>query len=213
VLASENRALEFALLLTLPSATALFLAADPIMRVLFERGAFTAVDARATASMLAALALGLPAYVMIKVLHPSFFAREDTKTPMIYAGISMAANVVLSLTLFLLIGATGIAIATTLSGWLHVALLIGDLRQRDGLVLDRIFRRRFAGIVAASATMGVLVFALIRVLEPWFAPQSGLIAQGTALITLVAAGLLTYLGAAHLFGAARFRDLIDDTGA
>ena len=96
VLASENRALEFALLLTLPSAVALFLAADPIMRVLFERGAFTAVDTRATASMLAALALALPAYVMIKVLHPSFFAREDTKTPMIYAGIAMAANVVLS---------------------------------------------------------------------------------------------------------------------
>ena len=128
MLASENRALEFALLLTLPSAVALFLAADPIMRVLFERGAFTAVDTRATSSMLAAFALGLPAYVMIKVLHPSFFAREDTKTPMIFAGIAMAANVVLSLTLFLLIGATGIAIATTLSGWLHVALLVAKLR-------------------------------------------------------------------------------------
>jgi putative peptidoglycan lipid II flippase len=212
VLASENRALEFALLLTLPSAVALFLAAEPIMRVLFERGAFTAVDTRATASMLAALALGLPAYVMIKVLHPSFFAREDTKTPMIYAGISMAANVVLSLTLFLLIGATGIAVATTLSGWLNVALLIGKLRERDGLVLDRIFRRRFAGILAASAAMGVVVFALVRILEPWFALQSGVIAQGAALIALVAAGLLTYLGAAHVFGGARFRDLMKDAG-
>jgi putative peptidoglycan lipid II flippase len=212
-LASENRALEFALLLTLPSAVALFLAADPIMRVLFERGAFTAVDTRATASMLAALALGLPAYVMIKVLHPSFFAREDTKTPMIYAGISMAANVVLSLTLFLLIGATGIALATTLSGWLNVALLIGNLRQRDGFALDQTFRRRFAGILAASAVMGVVVFALIKGLEPWFAPQSGLIAQATALIVLVAAGLLTYLGAAHLFGATKFRDLIKDAGS
>ena len=188
-LASENRALEFALLLTLPSAVALFLAADPIMRVLFERGAFTAVDTRATASMLAALALGLPAYVMIKVLHPSFFAREDTKTPMIYAGISVAANVVLSLTLFLLIGATGIALATTLSGWLNVALLIGNLRQRDGFALDRTFQRRFAGILAASAVMGVVVFALVKGLEPWFAPQSGLIAQGSALIALVAAGV------------------------
>jgi putative peptidoglycan lipid II flippase len=213
VLASENRALEFALLLTLPSAVALFVAADPIMRVLFERGAFTAVDTRATASMLAALALSLPAYVMIKVLHPSFFAREDTKTPMIYAGIAMAANVVLSLTLFLLIGATGIALATTLSGWLNVALLIGNLRQRDGFVLDRTFQRRFAGILAASATMGVVVYALVRLLEPWFAPQSGLIVQGPALLAVVAAGFLTYLGAAHLFGAAQFRDLITDAGS
>jgi putative peptidoglycan lipid II flippase len=213
VLASENRALEFALLLTLPSAVALFLAADPIMRVLFERGAFTAVDTRATASMLAALALGLPAYVMIKVLHPSFFAREDTKTPMIYAGIAMAANVILSLTLFLLIGATGIALATTLSGWLNVALLIGKLRERDGLVLDGIFKRRFAGILAASAAMAIVVFALVRLLEPWFAPENGLIVQGPALLALVAAGLLTYLGAAHMFGAAQFRDLITDAGS
>ncbi len=84
VIDSENRALEFALLLTLPAAVALFIASGPIMRVLFERGAFTTVDARATAEMLSALAVGLPAYVLIKVLQPSFFAREDTKTPMIY---------------------------------------------------------------------------------------------------------------------------------
>ncbi len=59
--------------------------------------------------------------------------------------------------------------------------------------------------------MGVVVFALVKFLDPWFAPQSGLIAQGTALITLVASGLLVYLGAAHLFGAAQFRDLVKDT--
>ena len=61
--------------------------------------------------------------------------------------------------------------------------------------------------------MGVVVFALVKGLEPWFAPQSGLIAQGAALIALVAAGLLAYLGAAHLFGAAKFRDLIKDAGS
>jgi putative peptidoglycan lipid II flippase len=213
VLASENRALEFALLLTMPATIALFLAADPIMRVLFERGAFTAVDTRATASMLAALSLGLPAYVLIKVLHPSFFAREDTKTPMIYSGISMAANVMLSFSLFLLIGATGIAIAAALSGWINVVLLIGKLRQREGFALDSIFRRRFAGIVAASAAMGVAVFVLVSVLNPWFAPQSGFLAQAAALVSLVAVGLLVYLGAAHLFGAAQFRELIADSGS
>jgi putative peptidoglycan lipid II flippase len=183
------------------------------MRVLFERGAFTAVDTRATASMLAALSLGLPAYVLIKVLHPSFFAREDTKTPMIYSGIAMAANVMLSFSLFLLIGATGIAIAAALSGWINVVLLIGKLRQREGFTLDQIFRRRFAGIVAASAAMGVAVFVLVSVLNPWFAPQSGFVAQAAALVTLVAVGLLVYLGAAHLFGAAQFRELVADSGS
>ncbi len=70
------------------------------MRVLFEHGAFTATDTDATAKMLAALALGLPAFVIIKVLHPSFFAREDTKTPMMFAALAMVANVALSFTLF-----------------------------------------------------------------------------------------------------------------
>src|SRR3990172_3511686 len=191
-------------------ADALFLAAEPIMRVLFERGAFTAVDTKATAAMLAALALGLPAYVLIKVLHPSFFAREDTKTPMIFAGISMAANIVLSFTLFMALGATGIAIATMLSGWINVALLVATLRRRERFKLDQTFRRRCAGILAASAVMGTVVFALVKFLEPWFAPASGLVAQGTALVTLVATGLLVYLGTAHLFGAAQFRDLIED---
>jgi putative peptidoglycan lipid II flippase len=208
VLASENRALEFALLLTLPAATALFLAAEPIIRVLFERGAFTAIDTKATAAMLSAFALGLPAYVLVKVLHPSFFAREDTKTPMIFAGISMVANVVLSFLLFMIIGATGIAIAATLSGWINVALLADELRRRMGFRLDQLFRRRFAGTVAASAVMGAIVFALVGLLDSWFAPASGFLLQATALITLCGVGFLVYLGAAQLFGAAHFRDLI-----
>jgi putative peptidoglycan lipid II flippase len=194
----------------MPAAIALYLAAEPIVRVLFQRGAFTAIDTNATASMLAALALGLPAYVLIKVLQPSFFAREDTKTPMIYAGIAMAANVVLSIMLFTIIGATGIAIATALSGWISVGLLFTTHRQREGFTFDPIFRRRVSGIVAASALMGVVVFALVRLLDRWFDPANGLPVQALALCGLVGLGLLTYLGAAHLFGAANFRDLIKD---
>jgi putative peptidoglycan lipid II flippase len=211
VLASENRALEFGLLLTMPASIALFLAAEPIVRVLFERGAFTSIDTNATAAMLAAFSLGLPAYVLIKVLHPSFFAREDTKTPMLFAGISMAANIVLSLTLFMAIGATGIAIATTLSGWINVALLVATLRRREGFRLDQTFRRRAVGILAASVVMGAVVFALVKVLDPWFDPARGLFAQASAMSTLVVIGLLVYLGAAHLFGATRFRELLTDT--
>jgi putative peptidoglycan lipid II flippase len=213
VLASENRALEFALLLTMPATIALFIASRPIMRVLFERGAFTATDTQATAAMLSALALGLPAYVMIKVLHPSFFAREDTKTPMIYAGIAMASTIVLSFTLFVAIGATGIAIATMLSGWINVALLVATLRRRDGFKLDQTFRRRFAGICAASAVMGAVVFALVTLLGPWFAPASGLLKQGAAIIALVGVGLMVYLVAAELLGAAKIRAVIKEIGA
>jgi len=210
VIASENRALEFALLLTLPAAVALFVAAGPIMRVLFERGAFTTVDARATADMLAALALGLPAYVLIKVLHPSFFAREDTKTPMIYAGIAMAANAALCFVLFVVLGAVGIAIATALSGWINVTLLVTELKRRGEFALDAAFRRSFVGIVLASVVMGAVVWWLASGLNPWFAPERGLLVQVPALIVLIAAGLLTYLAVGTLAGALKPRTLLKD---
>jgi putative peptidoglycan lipid II flippase len=213
VIASENRALEFALLLTLPAATALLLAATPIMRVLFEHGAFTAADTEATAKMLGALALGLPAYVLIKVLHPSFFAREDTKTPMMFAAISMASNVVLSFALFMAIGGTGIAIATTLSGWLNVGLLVASLKRRGEFALDAGFRRALLGILLATVSMGGAVALIGRALAPYFAPDNGILTQTASLLALVAGGLLVYLVAAELFGAAKWRNLLKDIRA
>jgi putative peptidoglycan lipid II flippase len=198
---SENRSLETALLLTLPAAVALFVAANPIVRVLFERGAFSAIDAHSTAAMLAALAPGLPAFVLIKVFHPGFFAREDTKTPMIFAGIGMAANVMLALLLFVVLGAVGIAIATTIAGWLQAALLAATLKERGEFALDRTFRRRLPAILAASLIMGAVVWALVYGLGPWFEPKNGAVAQVAALILLVGSGLAVYAGTAAALGA------------
>ena len=209
VVESENRALEFALLLTLPAALALFLAAEPIMRVLFERGAFTAVDTKATASMLAALALGLPAYVLVKVLHPSFFAREDTKTPMLYAGISLAANVILSLMLFLLIGATVRSRPRLRAGSMSRCL-------QPSLRAAKASRSTTPSAAASSASSprarrwGRSCSFWSGQRWPGLHPASGLAAQVASLLAVVGLGLATYLGAAQLLGAANFRDLIKE---
>ena len=92
VMDSQNRSLEFAMLLTLPAAVALAVVPTAIVAGLFERGAFTAHDTPATAWALAIFAIGLPSFVLIKVFSPAYFAREDTRTPMIYATISLTAN-------------------------------------------------------------------------------------------------------------------------
>jgi putative peptidoglycan lipid II flippase len=212
-IASENRALEFALLLTLPAAAALVLAATPIMRVLFQHGAFTAADTEETAAMLSAHALGLPAYVLVKVLHPSFFAREDTRTPMIFAAIAMGANVVLSLILFFAVGGIGIAVAAMLSSWINVALLVMTLRRRGEFALDAAFRRAFAGIAAATVSMGIAVYGLETLLDPYLAPPSGLGVQIAALFALVAGGLFVYAVAAQAFGAAKFQEIFEELGS
>jgi putative peptidoglycan lipid II flippase len=210
VIDSENRGLEFALLLTLPAAAALVIAAEPIVGVLFERGAFTAADTQATSRMLAALALGLPAYVLIKVLHPSFFAREDTKTPMLLAAISLLVNGGLGFALFRLIGPTSIALAASFSGWLKLGLLAGVLARRGEFVLDAAFRRAFAGMVAATAIMSGVVFGLTLWLEPSFGPANSLVTRVAALVVLVACGLAAYLAAAQWLGAMKIRAIAQE---
>jgi len=167
---SQNRSAELAMLLTVPAAVALMVIASPIVSLFFERGAFTRTDTAATSQALAIFAAGLPSFVLIKVFSPVYFARHDTRTPMLYAGISLTANTLGSIALFLLFRAhgvlpqLGIALATTLGGWINAFLLWRTLRTRKHFVADVRLKRALPCIVLASAAMG-LVLALIE--EHW----------------------------------------------
>ena len=210
---NQNRSLEFALLLTVPAAVALAVAAEPVIRVLFERGAFKVSDTAPTAAALAAFALGLPAFVLIKVLQPAFFAREDTATPMRFAVWNMALNVVGSVALFFLfrdIGwmpHVGIAVATTLAGWLNAALLWATLAKRGQFVADARLKRALPLIVLASLIMGAALWLVAGYLQPWFGASHGVMVRITALSTLVGAGLVVYAAAVLALGAMELRQL------
>src|SRR5690606_9658613 len=184
---SQNRSMELALLLTLPAAVALLVAAEPIIRVLFERGAFTASDTEATAWALAAFAIGLPAFVLIKVLQPGYFANEDTKTPMRYAGVNLVLNAAGSLVLFFAFKAAGfmphvgIALAPSIAAWVNALMLWVTLRQRGHFVTDNRLVRNLPLIAVASAIMGAGVIGADHVLEPWLRSGAGILAQASAL--------------------------------
>ena len=124
---SMVRGMELGLLITLPAAVAMMVIPEPIITVLFQRGEFTADDAYQTGMALRGFALGLPGYVLIKVLQPGFFARENTRAPMMMAGITVLVNIVVSLLLFGPLGHVGIAIATTIAAWVNVLLLARGL--------------------------------------------------------------------------------------
>jgi putative peptidoglycan lipid II flippase len=192
-LASQNRALELALLLTLPCAVGLAVLSLPIMQVLFERGAFSAADAQATAHVLAAYALGLPAYVLVKVLVPGFFARKDTKTPVKIAVVCLVANIVFILALLWPLAQIGIALATALAAWLNAGLLGFRLYRGNLLRPDARLRRRLPRIVLVSLAMG----AALWLLEPWLAP----LPQSLALAVLVVLGGTIFAVLAQLSGA------------
>ncbi len=133
---TQNRALEFCLLIALPSAAGLYILSSPIIHILFERGAFLSEDTFYTAKVLSLFALGLPAYIVIKILVTCFFAREDTKTPLYISIISVIINIVLSLILIGSMREMGIALATAISAWVNALLLFIILRINNNFVLD-----------------------------------------------------------------------------
>jgi putative peptidoglycan lipid II flippase len=157
--ATLNRALELALILALPAAAALMVLAYPIVSVIYEHGAFTAADSRATAATLMAFSAGLPAFVAVKVFAPGFFARQDTKTPVKIGVLCMVSNIVLNLALMGPLAYVGMALATTLSGWLNVGLMAWVLYKQGHFVPDTQLKQRLIRTAGAVAGMvGVVLF-------------------------------------------------------
>jgi putative peptidoglycan lipid II flippase len=198
----QNRSLEFALFLTLPAAGALLVMAPEIVRVLYERGAFSPSTTHSVASALAIFGLGLPAFVMIKAFTPGYFAREDTRTPMVFAGISVAVNVTLALTLFPRIAEAGIATAEACAGWLNALLLFTTLVRRGHWGGDRNLIRRIPRIVLAAAVMAGALQVALGYAEPFLRPQSPLIVQVPALGILILGAMALYFGLAFAIGGA-----------
>ncbi|HJZ32393.1 MAG TPA: murein biosynthesis integral membrane protein MurJ [Hyphomicrobiaceae bacterium] len=213
VMDSQNRSVEFAMLLTLPAAAALAVAPTPIVQGLFERGAFTAADTPATAYALAIFALGLPAFVLIKVFSPAYFAREDTATPMRYATLSLTLNTLGSIGLFLAFRAAGlmphlgIAVATSLGGWLNAWLLYRTLLARGQFVSDARLRRALPRILLATVAMSIVVWLVAAALAPAFGRSAAALERVSALTVLIAAGGFAYGLAVMACGALSLRQL------
>lgn len=201
---SFNRAAEFALALTLPAAVALVVIATPLTSVLFERGKFGPADTVGTALAVAVYGLGLPAFVLQKVLQPLFFAREDTRRPFHYAVVSMVVNAVLAVGLAPVIGYIAAALATTLAGWaMVVQLWLGSRSMGESVRLDEGLRTRAPRIAAASAFMGLCLWAGGWVLGPVLHMAAW---RYLALAALVVLGMVSYFGSGALFGAFRLSD-------
>lgn len=198
-----NRACEFALLLTVPAAVALVVIPEQLISFLFQRGAFTPEDTQKTALAVMIYGLGLPAFVMQKVLQPLYFAREDTKTPFRFAIYAMIINALVAVGLSFFIGYLAAAVATTVAAWGMVALLwFGKKAMGEDVRTDARLLRRAPRILIASLLMGALLWGSESALSPVFALSRGL---GTLL--LVAIGIVGYFTIAHLIGAVRMAEL------
>jgi putative peptidoglycan lipid II flippase len=203
-LGTLNRAIEYALFLTLPAALALIVAAWPIIWVLFGHGAFTAQDTRLSAAALAAYAVGLPAFVLVKVLAPGFFARGDTATPVKIGLAAVALNLALNVAFMRPLQSMGPALATSLAAIFNVAILGTVLARRGLLRLDRPLLQRVPRMLAAALVMAAALAAFDHAL--FARPTLAGAAKVLALAALVATGLAAYAAALQLLGAYDIRD-------
>jgi len=202
---TQNRAIELVLLLTLPAACALVASAYPIIVALLQYGRFNASDSVATAQALAAFSLGLPAYVLIKVLTPGFYARSDTRTPVRIAVASMLVNLVGNLTLIWSLGVVGIALSTALAAWVNAGALWWVLRKRGHFTIDARLRRSAPRLIAASLAMVGALLVMNRVTAD--ALTGGLPERVVALTLLVGAGFVAYALGVALFRAVSLSDV------
>ncbi|NOD30817.1 murein biosynthesis integral membrane protein MurJ [Ruegeria atlantica] len=194
-----SRAGEFMLLLTLPSTVAFLIIPNPLVSVLFERGQFSPEDTAATALAVAIYGIGLPAFMLQKLLQPLFFAREDTRSPFRYAVVAMVVNAALAFGLFPLVGWIAPAIAASTAGWAMVVLLaIGARRMGEEARFDDRFRARAGRIVLASVGMGAVLFALIHFLG-WTLDIPGW--RYLSLLVLIVVAAVSYFCLGHVLGA------------
>ncbi len=198
------RSVEIAVAFGVPSMVALLLVPGPIVSVLFERGAFTAEDARETALALALFATGLPAYMLSKVYANVFFAREDTRTPMRMSVVAFSLNTVLAAGGGYAFGYLAIPVATSIAAWLLLGLLYRASRAYADTRLDETAMRRLPRIVAASLAMGAVLLGMRELLEPTFAMSP---MRYAALAALVMGGMAAYGGCGMMLGAFSLADI------
>jgi putative peptidoglycan lipid II flippase len=205
---AESRGLELAAGLALPATLGLIVLSEPIVRLLFEHGAFTSADSNATAHALMWLALALPAQVLVKALSPAFFAREDTLTPLLAVLKGVAFAIVLALLLDHLFGTGGIAAAIALGAWSTAFTLIRRGGETFGFSIDAAARRRLPRILAAALAMGALLWLAAAFVLPLVAAAHGL-AQAALLLMLIAAAIAIYGLFLALFGVTGWREAVN----
>lgn len=184
-----NRSLEICLLLALPAAAALFVLPETLIGTLFERGAFTAEDTAIAATALMGYAIGLPAYIAVKVFSTAYWSQQDTMSPVKISIFVTAINIALSLMLIAPFGVAGIAISTGIVGWIQLSLLYKGLRGSDDFKFDARFKKVIFKIVFSSLLMGFVLLVADKYIS---GNPLGEFNKIMTLIALVFMGLITY---------------------
>jgi putative peptidoglycan lipid II flippase len=190
---AQNRAVELTLLLAIPCIVAFLLMPELIMRALFGRGAFTNADAQAAAATLAAYAIGLLPFVLLRSVTVTFLARGDTLTPVKALGVAVVVNVALKILLMDRYAQVGLAFATSIGAWVNFALLIWFAARKDLLTIDSRLKQSAGKLALAGSALAVALLAGEAVVAGLFTTSPALRAEAT-LAVLAVLGAVVYFG-------------------
>jgi putative peptidoglycan lipid II flippase len=195
----QTNAFEMATLLTLPAAAALAICAPAFVTAFFVGGKFTIADGAIMANIVVALVAGLPAYVIVKILNPGFFAREDMRTPVWTALASLIINIAINLYVVQRYGIVGLAGATAVSASVNCLLLYAVLHRRGWFHFTAKLAGRILRQIVAVAAMSALLWWMMPMLAPYYG--GGVIDRIWSLCVLVGAGAGIFFAVAFLVGA------------
>lgn len=195
----QSDAIELAMLLTLPATIALAICGIPFVTMIFQGGRFDPEDAIVTGNVLTALVMGLPAYVLVKVLVPNFYARADTRTPVYAAIAALTVFVAFNVVFLMRFGVVGVAAASAIGAWINAGYLFAVLAQRGYYRLPGALLLRLARQLVAAAAMGAALWFARDMLADYYA--AGLLARLFALGVLVGSAAIVYFGVAYAIGA------------
>lgn len=155
---TQDKAIEYGVLLSVPAAAAIIVLAEPIINILFQHGKFGLFETEMTARAVIAYSLSLPVYVMVKAMTPNFFARGDTRTPVKYSVVVLAANLIFSLLLMKPFGHTGIAVATSLAAFVSFYQYVRGLKKRGYWSFSRELAVYVGKVTFCSLVMGAVLY-------------------------------------------------------
>ncbi|RZI45897.1 murein biosynthesis integral membrane protein MurJ [Candidatus Finniella inopinata] len=202
---TQNRAIEFAMLITLPAMVGLMYLADPFVKVLFERGKFDVISTQAVASTVFGFSTGLPAYILIKIFSSSFFARQDTVTPILTALASMVINIILNLLLIFKYKHLGIALATSIAAWANAGLLGYLLYRRKLIAFDKPLGHYLVKTAIASTIMLGSLVVVYSACHSWL-EDIEFLHRISAVVLLLAVGSTVYMLFCYALGCLKFRE-------
>jgi len=201
----QNRALELCLFLSIPAATALVLASEEVVTSLFGYGSFDYVSVINTAIALTFFAFGIPAFSILKIFSNFFFARNDTKTPFYLSVVSVALNIIISLSLFSKLGFIIIPIATSISSWINVFMHYYFIKKRDLHIFDSKFVYKFPRMILSTVVMGIVLYLLLGLFSDKFDYNENW--KFIYLFIIVIISLISYFLISNFSGAFKFRDI------